>query len=820
MNYLIFKLLGIPTDHAGRIVGASLSFRGEVPVAWLTLLAIVLAAGTVFLYRFAGSDIPRNRTILLGVLRAAFLALILVIFAGPILSITYADTVHQSLLMLFDSSDSMDLQDLRTDRADQARAAIAQGYADPGGGISQNISVPKGAAERPTRAEILSAALKNEKLNLLARLNKEFEVTPLTFDRELHDVVTDQLVRGSTMQSNGSTIPVASWVDGLQMHQPSTAGATALGDAIRDAIYRNRGRPVAGIVMATDGGNNFGIDPLDAAKLAFDEHVPLYIYGIGVTRPRDVIVSGMFVQPLAFLQDEVSLSVHVRSQGLKGQTGQLVLKLGDRKVDEKAVNFGDDDEIDVPMKFTPNDAGEFDLTATIEPRTDEISQTNNSVTRHIRVIDGRIKVLQIEQQPRFEFKFLQVQLLRDRRVDYKFLLLDGDPGIGEGSNSPYLPQFPETLAELAKYDLIIFGDVDPARLPRYALPNISEFVARFGGSFIMIAGRHFSPSAYEGTPIEDMLPIEFSNGANTSFGPATFDRPIQIELTEQGKANPMLRLADDRDASIARWAQFPPLYWDYRVLGPKSLAEVLLVDADGTKASRFGKMPLIAMQGYGAGQVLWIGTDELWRYRRNTMEQSYLTFWGQTIQRMSLAHMLGSSKRAQLRSDKEEYASGDPVSIEARLYDTQMAPLTAPTIKGLVLRKGAAQEAPREIVLRQVPSQDGRYRAEFVAPEAGAYSVSVENDPTTTLDFTVIQPNLEQNQTAMNEALLRSMAQASGGAFFREEDLYKLPDQIHQTVQPVYSTSDAELAFSPLYFLLLMAVVTAEWILRKMTQLR
>ena len=72
----------------------------------------------------------------------------------------------------------------------------------------------------------------------------------------------------------------------------------------------------------------------------------------------------------------------------------------------------------------------------------------------------------------------------------------------------------------------------------------------------------------------------------------------------------------------------------------------------------------------------------------------------------------------------------------------------------------------------------------------------------------------------MNEPLLKQMAAASGGAFFREEDLYKLPEMIRQKAVRVRSSVEVEFWSSPLYFILMLAVVTSEWILRKLSQLK
>ena len=68
--------------------------------------------------------------------------------------------------------------------------------------------------------------------------------------------------------------------------------------------------------------------------------------------------------------------------------------------------------------------------------------------------------------------------------------------------------------------------------------------------------------------------------------------------------------------------------------------------------------------------------------------------------------------------------------------------------------------------------------------------------------------------------MLKEIAATTGGAFFREEDLFKLPDTIRQKTERVRSPLEVELWSSPLYFLLLLGVVTAEWVLRKMSHLK
>jgi hypothetical protein len=282
----------------------------------------------------------------------------------------------------------------------------------------------------------------------------------------------------------------------------------------------------------------------------------------------------------------------------------------------------------------------------------------------------------------------------------------------------------------------------------------------------------------------------------------------------------MLRLADKEDENARLWASLPPVYWVAKVSRAKPAAEVLLVDPDPARESRFGRMPVMAVQQYGLGQVMFIGTDNTWRWRKNAGDFYYTAVWGQIAQRVSIQRLLGVSRRTQLNTDRANYLTGDRVTIYARLYSgVGFDAVQEPAVKAFYGLKSGAGARP-EVILRPVPEQPAMYRGEFIAPAAGAYSFWVESDPETLLDFNVTEPRFEFGETAMNEPLLKDLAARTGGQYFREEDLRQLPDAIRSRTERVQSPLEVELWASPLYFLLILGVVTTEWILRKLWHLK
>ena len=79
---------------------------------------------------------------------------------------------------------------------------------------------------------------------------------------------------------------------------------------------------------------------------------------------------------------------------------------------------------------------------------------------------------------------------------------------------------------------------------------------------------------------------------------------------------------------------------------------------------------------------------------------------------------------------------------------------------------------------------------------------------------------MEPGENALNAELLETLAKTTGGKFLREEDLYSLPDQIKAETPKVVTNLEVEFWTSPLYYALMLVVLSAEWIMRKMVQLK
>jgi len=816
MTGALLKLCGLRVESAAHVSGAEFVLRNKHWLGWIIGVGLALAMITWASYRRDAAEmVSKGKRRVLTALRIVLFALLGLLLLRPVVAFTVESAIRRTLLTLVDASGSMKIQDPRVDAADLKRAAIAKGILDPSKGLDQQLDATLAAnVKLVPRVEIMRGMLGNEQLQLFPQLSKELDLAAFSF--------------GANLNSEGAEGEIGDSAEWLARLDP-VAASTAIGDAVRDLIQRKRGQPLAGIFLVTDGANNHGSAPRDAARLAKQEGIPLYIYGVGITSPRDIIVGSMLTQEVAFVKDELPVTVRVRGQGLKGESTKLVMRLvpvnstGEGEVvATKDITFGDDEDAAVPVPFTPKAIGDFELRASIAPRADEASKDNNSVAQRLRVIDSKVKILYVETTPRWEFRYLQSVLLRDRRVDLKCVLLEGDESIAAGDASPFLAKVPAKKDDLFKFDLIIIGDVEPRAFTPEHFAAFEEFVQKFGGSMLFIAGPRANPAAYRNTTLEKLLPVELDPAAavGNTLQPSP-SQGVTAELTPQGRAEPMLKLAATDDESAAIWKRFGKLYSTARVLRAKPATQVLLVDADQSRANRHGKQVIAAFHQYGLGQILYMGTDNTWRWRRNAGDQFYPLLWGQIAQKLGLHHLLGGSKRTQLTADRQNYTTGERVTVYARLYASDFSPVKEQIVAaGYTVRVAGAPWPLREVPLRAVLEQPGMYRGDFVALEPGAHQFSVKSDPATVLEVNVTEPKFETGETAMNEVLLRQMAEASGGAYFREETLAQFPKAISAKAERIQGTLDGELWSSPLAFLLLFTVATLEWALRKRWQLK
>jgi hypothetical protein len=145
--------------------------------------------------------------------------------------------------------------------------------------------------------------------------------------------------------------------------------------------------------------------------------------------------------------------------------------------------------------------------------------------------------------------------------------------------------------------------------------------------------------------------------------------------------------------------------------------------------------------------------------------------------------------------------------------------VTNATVDAVLYRDGQ-----RAATIRLTPEENagGLFRGRTAALEPGSYEVAVESaaiaehDAKARTSFKVEALETgELTQLSLNEELLRQMSALTGGEYLREENIDRLVDLLAPMSQGRVIESDTALWQSYWWFVPIVLLLTAEWIIRK-----
>ncbi|MEX0775959.1 MAG: VWA domain-containing protein [Phycisphaeraceae bacterium] len=590
---------------------------------------------------------------------------------------------------------------------------------------------------------------------------------------------------------------------------------THLADAIAQAVGGHTG-PVAGVVVFTDGAATDG-DAIEVARRMGERGVPIYPVAIGLPEPDDVSIESVIVQEVAFEGDTVPVHVQIHSRGYERRQTYLSAYLNDRRVAHEPVLLtGAPQFKDVFFDVTGASTGSMQIKIGIEAFAGEATDRNNIVSRSLRVIDEKINVLYLEGSARWEFRYLRAILLRDPRLNVKFISTLADAELARTSRD-YLERFPEDLETAFSFDLVILGDVDPAFFRGDELARLEQLVRERGGSFLMLAGRRYAPTRYADSPIQAMLPVYFEAGAPWD----EIGDDVHPVVTPAGRHSMVMTLADSARRNDVLWARIKPLGHIPPVTQAKPGAVVLAELSDiGPRGNR---TPVIAWQRYGTGKSMFISTDRLWRLRFKTGDKYHWRLWSQTIQFLTLSRLLGENRRVILETDRKLYRRGERVRVLANVLDEGFSPVLSPSYH-VTLAPASVQGngKARTVALKPEPGRPGLYSGYVVPEEEGRYQVLAETDHqpfANTAEFHVSVLQREMKVTDMQLDELERIATVSGGQVLSIRQLPALPALLDQRTHQVTYVRQVSLWDKWPVLAAFVLLTGVEWYLRRRNDL-
>jgi len=772
-----------------------------LPPLWVVVLVIVpLVFLTVrFFYRREAGRVGRRLRIGMGLLRALAVLLVLGALFGP-----YAETIEgvkfkRHLILAVDTSQSMAFKDVY-----QRNAAVAEEIRTAAGYASVRDLALK------SRLDIVKDLLGRDR-DFVERLADNFRLHVYKFDDATVNVFEPQ--EGETAATAAEK--VLRGLPGLS----ADGGITRIGAAIRDLVrdFDARNEPVAGIVMFTDGKHTAGAPmPVDEARRAATAtREPIRIFPVWVGDPGVAInvgVSRIDAPEVTLAGDEVFFTATVRARGLEGKTARLEATVLDRAgqplevLPIEAEPFGlpaEGKSKKVSFRHTFPRPGRYRLRIGVPPWPGEAVEGDNYQEHVLRVVELKMRVLLVASKPSYTYRFLQPLILRaEETIEANSLLLDAEPEWPQEATRGVEPirVFPQEKRELAEYDVIIFLDVDPrheaitgGRDPERFQSMLETWVKR-GGGLILQAGRDKNiPGEWADPTLQALLPVVPWRLMSDDRMNALIDleHPKRYHVTLAGAGHPVLRVLRDPERVREFWegdAYAANSYiWYAPVARAKSSATVLAVRIDrDAPAPEKDAHPLVALQDYGLGKVLWLGTDELWKMRYRVENLYYWRFWSGAIRHLATYRLLSGNKRIKIWVDRGDgrYQIGESVGVEAKFLDENFEPVQPdpndPGSDRRRLKLRAPDGSEEEITLYAVGGDppEGLFRTRIAAGQPGTYSLVAEpeksGEEVAETTFVVEDTTLEKSDPLLDMETLRGIAAASKGEVLSPGEFFEL----------------------------------------------
>lgn len=506
--------------------------------------------------------------------------------------------------------------------------------------------------------------------------------------------------------------------------QTPAAEGTDIQAALLDVLEKQPN--LKALVLISDGDWNTGLPPSQAATRLRMREAPVFAVPVGAeTRLPDVELTSFDVPTFAVAGKPLRIPFAIDSSLPRDEVVMLEMRASSGEIITKEVTLPAMGRLQDAIAWKPEKPGEVKLTLSIPKTPNERYPENNTQEAALAVRKEQLHVLVIESFPRWEYRYLRNALERDPGVEVSCLLLH--PGLGKmGSGRGYLNAFPKD-EELTKYDVVFLGDVGLAngQLKPEHCAALQKLVRDQAGGLVFMPGFHGFQASLRETPLEDLVPVLLDGAQARGWGSSS---PGKFSLTEAGTRSLLTKLEDTDEASARVWSSLPGFQWYAPALRAKAGSEILATH--GTESNQFGRVPLIVTKTYGAGKILFMGTDGAWRWRRGVEDKYHYRFWGQVVRWMAYQRNMSSGDKMRLFYSPDRPRTGDVLTLNANVMSLTGEPLrdgvviaqiAAPSGKVASVRLlPAGEEAWGLFNGVFTPTEPGEHRVQLTSAEAGS----------------------------------------------------------------------------------------------------
>ena len=691
--------------------------------------------------------------------------------------------------------------------------------------------------------------------SLLDRLQERYGVQMYTFASEPVQADVASMARAYASGQG---------VDAEVADLPPKQQQTDLTAVFDEVMTQMSGKRLSGILLLSDGRHNApgSVEPL-VRRLGIRQ-VPVSSVVFGGDRPPiDAGIISVSAPEAIAEGDRILVTAQIKLDGLAGQEVQVALIEGEEQVDTETVRVPTDSyRVRVQLADKPDEARLHRYAVVVQEFDNEVLATNNRYPLAVSVSDERTQLLLVDGRPRWEFRYVKnLFASRDRTVHLQYVLLEPDdiagvstpPRVHASASRPVeaveATALPKDASEWMKFDVIILGDVSPDVLGDPEQEILKKFVEQRGGTLLVVAGPNYMPHAYATGPLGPMLPVASTASTGTVRAPS--EEKFQLILTTEGRESVVMRQKVNPVENLEVWSDLPPIYWRHPEAPAKEGATVLAyalppsapdymppfepgtetteapIDADTlAKRRQFQRQhALISHHNVATGRVMFLGFDRTWRLRYRVGDTYHHRFWGQVLRWATANKLPAGTQTVKIGTDRTRYAPGGTIGVTARIAREDFTPIVGREDVAVDVYVGENKVMHR--TLEFVENSPGLYRGNLGSLPAGPYRVQLDapaaepilrrqNAEVVATEFSVDPATpAEQAELAPDRGLLSRLATLTGGTVTEPARAERAIDSLGPVTEVEIERHEYVLWDSLPMLLLIVAVATAEWLLRK-----
>ncbi|HEY1171714.1 MAG TPA: VWA domain-containing protein [Verrucomicrobiae bacterium] len=595
---------------------------------------------------------------------------------------------------------------------------------------------------------------------------------------------------------------------------PADANAADPGTDLNAALEGtiNQRKNLKTVILLTDGDWTAGKSPLTAAARYREQGVPVFSVTVGRDTPLpDLVLEQVKPPAYGLVGEQISIPFRIKSHLPREVKTTLVLREENGDEIKRPITIPALGDLQDSIIWSPRIIGDFSLKLQVPVEADEALPKNNEQSIRIAVRSESLKVLVVDSQPRWEYRYLRNALARDPGVELSCVLFHPDIGMGGGND--YLPSFPGTKEQLAKYDVVFLGDVGvgEGELKESDLELLRGLVEQQSSGLVFLPGRRGRQLSLVKSPVEDLMPVVWDI---TKPNGIALQNEANFQLSNDGTDHFLMRFEADDSRNAFVWKNLPGFFWSAAIEKSRPGAEVLAVHS--SLRNKWGRVPIVVTRPYGSGKVLFMGTDSAWRWRRGVEDRYHYRFWSGVVRWMAHQRHLSEKEGVRLTYSPEAPGVGETVFFQASILNREGFPAEKGSVVATVTTPSGRSE---RLSFAAVDGGWGVFKGSYRPTEGGNYKLQInspEHGRELTTTIAVKRPEREKLGQPANARVLRELAALTQGINVSVNELETLVQQISLLPEPKPLERRTRLWAEPLWGGFILLLLGIYWTARKL----